>query len=160
MRKSRFTESQIVQILAEYNAGASMEELARRNGVHANTIRLWRTKYAGMSSSDLSRLKELEAENAQMQRIIARQTVKIDAIEQLMRKTPGAFPANRSREGLARVRFESTRGVQMRSCASSIVAREAHDKSAARRDRGDAIDPSRASACRARLPAAIRRLRT
>ena len=49
MRKSRFTESQIVQILAEYNAGASMEELARRNGVHANTIRLWRTKYAGMS---------------------------------------------------------------------------------------------------------------
>ena len=75
-------------------------------------------------------------------------------------KTPGAFPANRSREGLARVRFESTRGVQMRSCASSIVAREAHDKSATRRDRGDAIDPSRASACRARLPAAIRRLRT
>ena len=43
MRKSRFTESQIVQILAEYNSGASMEELARRNGFHANTIRLWRT---------------------------------------------------------------------------------------------------------------------
>ena len=64
MRKSRFTESQIVQILTEYNAGASMEELTRRNGVHANTIRLWRTKYAGMSSSDLSRLKELEVETA------------------------------------------------------------------------------------------------
>lgn len=51
MRKSQFTESQIVQILAEYNAGASMEELARRNSVHANTIRLWRSKYAGMSAS-------------------------------------------------------------------------------------------------------------
>ena len=40
MRKSKFTEAQIVQILAEYDAGASMEELARRNAVHANTIRL------------------------------------------------------------------------------------------------------------------------
>jgi putative transposase len=94
MRKSRFTESQIVQILAEYDAGASMEDLARRNGVHANTIRLWRTKYAGMSASDLSRLKELEAENAQMQRIIARQTVKIDAIEQLMRKNSWSLPGD------------------------------------------------------------------
>ena len=94
MRKSRFTESQIVQILAEYNAGASMEELARRNGVHANTIRLWRSKYAGMSASDLSRLKELKAENAQMQRIIARQTVKIDAIEQLMRKNSWSLPGD------------------------------------------------------------------
>ena len=92
MRKSQFTESQIVQILAEYNAGASMEELARRNSVHANTIRLWRSKYAGISASDLSRLKELEAENSQMQRIIARQTVKIDAIEQLMRKNSWSLP--------------------------------------------------------------------
>jgi putative transposase len=94
MRKSRFTESQIVQILAEYDAGASMEDLGRRNGVHANTIRSWRTKYAGMSASDLSRLKELEAENAQMQRIIARQTVKIDAIEQLIRKNSWGLPGD------------------------------------------------------------------
>ena len=92
MRKSRFTESQIVQMLAEYDAGASMEELARRNGVHANTIRLWRSKYAVMSASDLSRLKELEAENAQMQRITARETVKIDAIEQLMRENSWSLP--------------------------------------------------------------------
>ena len=92
MRKSKFTEAQIVQILSEYDAGASMEELARRNGVHANTIRLWRTKYAGMNSGDLARLKQLEAENSQMQRIIARQTVKIDAIEQLMRKNSWSLP--------------------------------------------------------------------
>jgi putative transposase len=59
MRKSKFTEAQIVQILAEYDAGASMEELARRNGIHANTIRLWRTKYAGMNAGDLARLKQL-----------------------------------------------------------------------------------------------------
>ena len=92
MRKSRFTESQIVQILAEHDAGASMEELARRHGVHANTIRLWRSKYHGMNASDLARLKQLEAENAQMHRIIARQTVKIDAIEELMRKNSWSLP--------------------------------------------------------------------
>jgi putative transposase len=74
--------------------GAYCEVLGvvRRNGVHANTIRLWRSKYAGMSASDLSRLRKLEAENAQMQRIIARQTVKIDAIEQLMRKNSWSLP--------------------------------------------------------------------
>jgi len=102
-----------------------MEELARRNGVHANTIRLWRSKYAGMSASDLSRLKELEAKNAQMQRIIARQTVKFDAIEQIMRKTLGAVPASRSREGLARVRLsqrEACKSVHARRRSSSETA--------------------------------------
>ena len=92
MRKSRFSESQIVQILAEYDAGASTQELARRHGIHANTIRLWRSKYAGMNASDLARLKQLEAENAQMQRIIARQTVKIDAMEHLIRKNSWGLP--------------------------------------------------------------------
>ena len=92
MRKSRFSEAKIVQILAEFDAGASAEELARRNGIHANTIRLWRSKYGGMTPSDLARLKTLEAECAQMQRIIARQTVKIDAMEDLIRKNSWRLP--------------------------------------------------------------------
>jgi putative transposase len=92
MRKSRFTETQIIQILSEHDAGASMADLARRHGLHANTIRLWRQKYAGMNATDLARLKQLEAENAQMQRIIARQTVKIDAIEELLRKNSWSLP--------------------------------------------------------------------
>jgi len=95
MRKSRFSEAQIVQILSEYDAGAAPEELARRHGVHANTIRLWRSKYAGMSTSDLARLKQLEAECAQMQRIIARQSVKIDAMEDLIRKNSWGLPGDR-----------------------------------------------------------------
>lgn len=95
MRKSRFTETQIVQILAEFDAGAPVDALARRNGVHANTIRLWRSKYAGMSTSDLARLKQLEGENAQMQRIIARQTVKLDAMEDLIRKNSWGLHGDR-----------------------------------------------------------------
>jgi putative transposase len=57
MRKSRFSESQIVKILAEFDAGTPTEELARRHGIHANTIWLWRSKYGGMTASGLARLK-------------------------------------------------------------------------------------------------------
>jgi putative transposase len=81
MRKSRFSDAQIVAIIREYDAGASPAELARRHGVHANTIWLWKTKYAGMGVSDVARLEQLEAENAQMHRIIARLTLKADAME-------------------------------------------------------------------------------
>jgi putative transposase len=86
MKKSRFSEAQIVGILKELDAGTPATELARKHGVHANTIRQWRDRYGGMDTSDLVRLKQLEAENAQMQRIIARQTLEIDAMKAVFSK--------------------------------------------------------------------------
>ena len=86
MKKSRFSEAQIVGILKQLDAGSTATELGRRHGVHANTIRLWRDKYAGMETSDLTRLKQVEAENAQMRRIIARQALEIDAVRDLIEK--------------------------------------------------------------------------
>jgi putative transposase len=86
VRKSRFTEAQIVAILKELDAGIPATELGRKHGIHANTIRLWKDKYAGLETSDLVRLKQLESENAQMQRIIARQTLELDAVHQLIAK--------------------------------------------------------------------------
>lgn len=86
MRKSRFTETQIVAIVGEYDAGTPVGELARKHGVHANTIRLWKSKYHGMDVADVVRLKELEAENAQMHRIIAKLRLKVDAMDNLIRK--------------------------------------------------------------------------
>ena len=77
MKKSRFTEAQIVSILREVDGGTPVTELARKHGVHASMIWLLRDKYAGLETSDLVRLKQLDAENAQMQRIIARQTIEI-----------------------------------------------------------------------------------
>jgi putative transposase len=60
--------------------------LARKHGIHANTIRLWKSKYNGMEVADVVRLKELETDNGRMQRIIAKLTLKVDAMEELIRK--------------------------------------------------------------------------
>lgn len=75
MKKSRFTEARLVGILKELDAGTPATELARKHGLHPNTIRLWREKHGGLETSDLVRLEQLEAENTQMQRIIACQTL-------------------------------------------------------------------------------------
>jgi putative transposase len=97
MRKSRFTEAQIVDIVREYDAGVSPKELARRHGIHINTIRLWKSKYAGMDVSDVVRLKQLEAENTQMHRIIAKLTLKVDAMDELIRKNGWGLRSDKKR---------------------------------------------------------------
>ena len=86
MRKSRFTETQIVSILKEHDAGASFVELGRRHGVHPNTIANWKAKYGGMESSELARARAVEDENARMRRIIANLTLENDAMKQLIEK--------------------------------------------------------------------------
>jgi putative transposase len=97
MRKSRFTEAQIVDIVREYDAGVSPKELARKHGIHINTIRLWKSKYAGMDVSDVVRLKQLEAENTQMHRIIAKLTLKVDAMDELIRKNGWGLRSDKKR---------------------------------------------------------------
>ena len=97
MRKSRFTEAQIVDIIREYDTGISPKERARKHGIHINTIRLWKSKYAGMDVSDVVRLKQLEAENTQMHRIIARLTLKVDAMDELIRKNGWGLRSDKKR---------------------------------------------------------------
>ena len=86
MKKGRFSEAQIVAILKELDAGTTATELGRRHGIHANTIRLWRDKYAGLETSDLARLKQLEDESRRKDRIIARLTLENDAVRELISK--------------------------------------------------------------------------
>ena len=71
MKKSRFTESQIVAILKEGEAGVAVAQLTRKHGISAATYYHWKSKYGGAAVSELKRLRELEAENAKLKRMYA-----------------------------------------------------------------------------------------
>lgn len=71
MRKSRFTETQIVAILKAHDAGTPTAELARKHGIHPNTLRLWHAKYGGMDASDVAQMRALTEENDRLKRIFA-----------------------------------------------------------------------------------------
>lgn len=71
MKKSRFSETQIVSILNEADAGVPVKDICRKHGISDATYYNWRSKYGGMAASDLKRIKELEAENARLKRMYA-----------------------------------------------------------------------------------------
>ena len=86
MRKSRFTEEQIVSILQEHQAGASVSEVCRRHGVSEQTVYRWKQKYGGMARSDVHRLKALEAENTRLKRLVAEQALDNQLLKDLLAK--------------------------------------------------------------------------
>ena len=71
MKKSRFTESQIVAVLKEGETGVPVAELCRKHGISNATYYQWKSKYSGVQVSELQRLRELEAENAKLKRMYA-----------------------------------------------------------------------------------------
>jgi len=86
MRKSKFTESQIAGILKEAEAGMAVAEVARKHGISAATFYAWRSKYGGMSVSDLQRLRELEQENARLKRMYANQSLELELMKEVIAK--------------------------------------------------------------------------
>ena len=71
MKRKRFTEEQIISILKENEAGISVPDLARKHGCSEGTFYTWRSKFGGMDVSDAKKLRELEAENARLKRLLA-----------------------------------------------------------------------------------------
>ena len=84
MRKSRFTESQIVGILKEGEAGVPIADLVRKHGISRPTYFNWRSKYAGTSVTELKRLKELEAENMKLKQMYAELALENTAIKDVL----------------------------------------------------------------------------
>ena len=86
MRKSRFSEEQIIAILKEHQAGISAAELCRKHGLSDATFYKWRSKYGGMEVSDAKRLKQLEAENIRLKKLLAEQMMDVSTLREMLGK--------------------------------------------------------------------------
>jgi putative transposase len=86
MRKSRYTEEQIVKVLKEVEAGAKVQEVVRRLGITETTFYRWKSKYGGLEVSELKRLKALEDENRKLKTLVADLTLDKQALQHLLGK--------------------------------------------------------------------------
>lgn len=92
MKKTRFTESQIVKALKEYDGGRKADDLCRELEISKATLYNWKAKYGGMESSDVKRLKELEEENSRLKRMYANLAMDNEALKNLFTKKGWALP--------------------------------------------------------------------
>ncbi|SUA66441.1 Transposase [Oligella urethralis] len=86
MRKSRYTDSQILVILKQAEAGTPLPAFCREHGMSSATFYKWRAKYGGMDTSMIARLKELEAENKRLKKMYAEERLKAEIIKEAMEK--------------------------------------------------------------------------
>jgi putative transposase len=86
MRKSRFSEEQIIAILGEQEAGARTEEVCRRHGVSSTTFYKWKARYGGLEVSEARRLKALEDENRRLKKLLAEAVLDVAALKDLLAK--------------------------------------------------------------------------
>jgi putative transposase len=84
--KQRFSEEQIIGILKQHESGVSTADVCRQHGISQNTFYKWKSKFGGMNVSEAQRLRQLEAENAKLKRIVADQTLDIVALKDLLAK--------------------------------------------------------------------------
>ncbi len=86
MKRSRYTESQIIQILKESEAGIPVAELCRKHGMSNASFYKWRAKYGGLDVSSMTRMKELEEENARLKKMYAEEKLKAEIIAEAIEK--------------------------------------------------------------------------
>lgn len=86
MKRSRFTEPQIIDVLREHEAGAKTGDICRKHGISSATFYKWKAKYGGMDVSDAVRLKALEDENGKLKRLLADAMLDVSALRELLKK--------------------------------------------------------------------------
>mgnify|MGYP002662273932 CR=1 FL=1 len=118
MKQSRFTDSQIIAILKQAEAGTAVPEVCREHGISSATFYKWRSKYAGMDASLMARMRELEAENARLKKMYAEERLKAEIIQEAM--------AKKCESNLADVRWRS---ILLRITRSVFVLPVLHLKS-------------------------------
>lgn len=86
MRKSRFSEQQIIAILKEHEAGMKVPEVCRRHGISQPTLYAWKSKFGGLEASEAKRLKTLEDENRRLKKLLAEQVMDNATLKELLAK--------------------------------------------------------------------------
>jgi putative transposase len=86
MKKTKFTESQIIGILKEQEAGKKVAEICRAHGISQPTFYGWKSKYSGLEINQVKRMKELESELSQYKKIVAEQTLHITVLKDVIEK--------------------------------------------------------------------------
>jgi len=86
MKKSRFTETQIIKSIKENEAGRKAEDISRELGISTVTFYKWRKKYSGMDASHLKQLKELQVENAKLKKMYAEQALQLEMAKEVISK--------------------------------------------------------------------------
>jgi putative transposase len=92
MKKTRFTETQIVSILKQQEGGRSVKEICREHGISDATFYNWKSKYGGMEASDVKRMKDLEEENSRLKRMYANLAMDNEILRDLFTKKGWALP--------------------------------------------------------------------
>ncbi|MGI8922790.1 MAG: IS66 family insertion sequence element accessory protein TnpA [Fimbriimonadales bacterium] len=94
MKKSKYSEEQIVRILQDAASGQKTQaQVCKDHGISPNTFYIWRRKYSGLQTEDLRQLRELERENSQLKRLLAERDLEIDAVRALFRKNGLPLPS-------------------------------------------------------------------
>jgi len=86
MKKSKFSESQIIKAIKENESGRSVDEISRELGINPGTFYNWRKKYSGMEVTHLKRLKELESENVKLKKMFAEQALQLEMAKDVISK--------------------------------------------------------------------------
>ena len=98
MKRSRFSDEQIIGILKEHAAGLTATELCRKHGISDATFYKWRSRYGGMEVSEAKRLKALEEENAKLKRLLAESMLDVSTLREMLGKTSNAQFEEKRRE--------------------------------------------------------------
>ena len=86
MKKTRYTEEQIIGAIKQHEAGAKVDDLCRKLGISSGTFYNWRSKYAGLEVNEAKRLWELESENTKLKRLLAEKLLEVEAMKDVLSK--------------------------------------------------------------------------
>ena len=93
MKKSRYTEEQIIGVLKQHEAGVKTADLCREHGISAATFYSWKSKFGGMDVSDAQRLRQMEDENRRLKQLVADLSLDREALKAVIRKNGWSLPA-------------------------------------------------------------------